>query len=316
MQKQTYQVFNTTLNRPLPFVYSGTATVGGIQTYEFVENVPATQFTTQEVPGSMLGIKTAVVRAPLFDQEHVINYVDPETGALLNVNEHQTVTLHNPATGAQALVLYDADLTVTPASLSQIVALDSSGRSEITLVETTLPLVIGIVGGVALLAGAFLVLRGRKRRDDTPALDGVPSHRPLTAGAGNRCQANQRSSRRAASSRRLDTSSVVARRVTQATRLDSHTSPITRAIAMSSADGSPSCMALVNIRTIWLATVFTSAAALGSANMNARVIASVSIGSRCMVRVTRTARTACARSPSRRGSACGRASPASARIPR
>ena len=174
MQKQTYQVFNTTLNRPLPFVYAGTATVDGIQTYEFVENVPATQFTTQEVPGSMLGTKAAAVRAPLFDQEHVINYVDPETGALLNVNEHQTVTLHNPATGAQALVLYDADLTVTPASLSQVVALDSSGRSEITLVETTLPLVSGIVGGVALLAGAFLGLRGRKRRDDTPALDAVP----------------------------------------------------------------------------------------------------------------------------------------------
>ena len=172
-QKQTYQVFNTTLNRPLPFVYAGTATVGGIQTYKFVENVPATQFTTQAVPGSMLGVKTAVVRAPLFDQEHVINYVDPETGALLNVNEHQTVTLHNPATGAQALVLYDADLTVTPASLSQIVALDSSGRNEITLVETTLPLVFGIVGGVALLAGAFLGLRGRKRRDDAPALAGV-----------------------------------------------------------------------------------------------------------------------------------------------
>ena len=63
-QKQTYQVFDTTLNRPMPFVYSGTTTVGGIQTYEFVENVPPTQFTTQAVPGSMLGGKTAVVRAP------------------------------------------------------------------------------------------------------------------------------------------------------------------------------------------------------------------------------------------------------------
>ena len=178
-QKQTYQVFNTTLDRPLPFVYSGTATVGGIQTYEFVENVPATQFTTQAVPGSMLGVKTAVVRAPLFDQQHLINYVDPETGALLNVNEHQTVTLHNPATGAQALVLYDADLTVTPASLSQIVALDSSGRSEITLVETTLPLVFGIVGGVALLAGAFLGLRGASGAMTRPHSKAWP--RPPTA---------------------------------------------------------------------------------------------------------------------------------------
>jgi len=178
LQKQTYQVFNTTLNRPLPFVYAGTATVGGIQTYKFVQDIPATQFTTQAVPGSMLGVKTPVVRAPLFDQEHVIDYVDAQTGALLDVNEHQTVTLRGPATGAQALVLYDADLTVTPASLSHVVALDSSGRSEITLVETTLPLVFGIAGGVALLAGAFLGLRGRKRPDDSPALVGVTAYPP------------------------------------------------------------------------------------------------------------------------------------------
>jgi hypothetical protein len=173
-QKQTYQVFDTTLDRPLPFVYSGTATVGGIQTYEFVENVPSTQFATQAVPGSMLGLKTAIVRAPLFDKQHLVYYVDPETGALLNVNEQQTVTLHNPATGAPGLVLYDADLTVTPASLSQIVALDSSGRNEITLVETTLPLVFGIAGGVAVLAGAFLSFIRRKPRDDMAELHDVP----------------------------------------------------------------------------------------------------------------------------------------------
>ena len=62
---------------------------------------------------------------------------------------------------------------------------------------------------------------------------------------------------------------------------------MTRAMATASADGSPSCMARVNMCSICRATVFTSAAALGSANMNARVIASVSSGSRCMLRVTR-----------------------------
>ena len=180
-QKQTYQVFDTTFSRPLPFAYAGTTTVGGIQAYEFVENTPATQFTTQVVPGAMIGSKTAVVRAPLFDEQHLIYYVDPETGALLDVNEHQTVTLHDPATGAQALVLYDADLTATPASLSQIVALDSSGRSEITLVETTLPLVAGIVGGAALIAGALLVLLRRKPRDEMAELDDLPPWRAKAA---------------------------------------------------------------------------------------------------------------------------------------
>ena len=51
---------------------------------------------------------------------------------------------------------------------------------------------------------------------------------------------------------------------------------MTRAIAISSADGSPSCIARVSMCSISRATVLTSAAALGSANMNARVIASVS----------------------------------------
>ena len=172
-QKQTYQVFDTTLNRTVPFVYSGTATVGGIQTYEFVENIQATQIGSQAIPGSLLGVKTAVIRAPLFDQQHLIYYVDPETGALLDVNEQQLVTLHNPATGAVALVLYDADLTATPSSLSQIVALDSGGRNDITLVQTTLPIVFGVVGGVALVAGGLLALRRRRRRNDVAELAGV-----------------------------------------------------------------------------------------------------------------------------------------------
>jgi hypothetical protein len=180
-QKQTYQVFDTTFNRTVPYVYSGTATVGGIQTYIFVQDTPATQFATQAVPGSMLGVKTAVVRALLFNQQHIVYYVDPETGALLNVSNHQTVTLHNPDTGAQALVLYDADLIATPATVSHTVALDSSGRSEITLVETTLPLICGIVGGIALLAGAFLGLRGRKPHDDLAELDDLPPWRSNAA---------------------------------------------------------------------------------------------------------------------------------------
>jgi Porin PorA len=180
-QKQTYQVFDTTFNRTVPYVYSGTATVGGIQTYVFVQDTPATQFATQTVPGSMLGLTTAVVHAPLFNKQHIVYYVDPETGALLDVSNHQTVTLHNPDTGAQALVLYDADLKATPATVSHTVALDSSGRSELALIETTLPLVFGIAGGVALLAGAFLVLRGRKRRDDMAELEDLPPWRGKAA---------------------------------------------------------------------------------------------------------------------------------------
>jgi hypothetical protein len=96
------------------------------------------------------------------------------------VNEHQTTSLRNPATGATALVLFDADLIATPASLTQIVGLDSSGRNELTLLKTTLPLVLGIVGGVVLLAGIFL---SRKRRDDMDELDVVARGMATSAAA-------------------------------------------------------------------------------------------------------------------------------------
>ena len=165
-QKQTYDVFDTSLGQPVPFTYSGTTTIHGIQAYQFVENVAPVQVGTLTVPGSIVGLSAATVTLPQYYQIHLIYYVDPETGALIDVNEHQTMSLRNPGTGAQALLLFDADLIATPASVSNIVALDSSGRNKLNLLETILPLVLGIAGGVALVAGIILA---RKSRDEMAA---------------------------------------------------------------------------------------------------------------------------------------------------
>jgi hypothetical protein len=165
-KKQTYNVFDTTLNQPVPFTYAGTTTVHGAQAYEFVENVAPRQVTELAVPGSLVGMSAATVTLPEYYQIHLIYYVDPVTGGLVDVNEHQTMSLRNPATGAQALLLFDADLIATPASVSNIAAIDGSGRNKLNLIETTLPLVLGIVGGVALIAGALLARKRRPAMDD------------------------------------------------------------------------------------------------------------------------------------------------------
>ena len=167
-QKQTYDVFDTTLNRPVPFAYTGTTTVHGIRAYEFVENVAPVQVATQTLPGSLVGLSAATVTLPEYYQIHLVYYVDPATGALINVNEHQTMSLRNPATGAQALLLFDADLIATPATVNAVVALDNSGRNKLNLIETILPLVLGIVGGVALIAGILLARRPREDMRPNP----------------------------------------------------------------------------------------------------------------------------------------------------
>lgn len=169
-QKQTYQVFDATLGKPMPFVYSGTTNVLGIQAYAFTEDYAPVQVTTLAIPASLVGLPgSGVIQMPEYDSLHLVYDVDPETGALINVNEHQTTVLRNPTTGATALVLFDADLAVTPASLSTIVGLDKQGRNQITLLDTILPLVLGIAGGVLLIAGIIL---GRKRRDEVAPADG------------------------------------------------------------------------------------------------------------------------------------------------
>jgi hypothetical protein len=164
-QKKTYMIFDTTLNKVEPFVYSGTTSVNGVQAYEFVESVGPVQFSTQTVPGSFIGINSSSVVAPEDYQIHLTYYVDPVTGALINVNEHQILTLANPNTGAQALTLFNADLIATPASVTEILGLDNAGRNKLNLIETTLPIIIGILGAVLLVLG-ILIYR-RKRPDVT-----------------------------------------------------------------------------------------------------------------------------------------------------
>jgi hypothetical protein len=165
-KKQTYEVFDTTLNQPVPFTYAGTATVRGVQTYKFEENIAPRQITTQAMPGSLVGMSAATVTLPEYYEIHLLYYVDPATGALLDVNEHQTLSLRNPNTGAQALLLFDADLVMTPNALTTVVGLDNHGRNELNLIETTLPLVLGITGGVAVAAGIILARRRRPTMED------------------------------------------------------------------------------------------------------------------------------------------------------
>ena len=173
-KKQTYDVFDTTLLRPMPFVYSGTTSVNGIQVYEFTENIAPTPVATLKIPGALIGQKAALLTMSEVDQIHLVDYVDPVTGALLNVNEHQTVTLRDPATGATAAVLYDADLIATPATVANTTALDSSGRDELTLVTTILPIVFGVVGAAALAGGIFLARPRRMPQATAEADAAVP----------------------------------------------------------------------------------------------------------------------------------------------
>ncbi len=153
-QKQTYEVFDTTLMRPVPFNYAGTDNVDGIFTYKFTENVPPTK----------IGFSPLSSTEPEFYAINLTYWVDPDTGAVLKVDEHQQQFLENAITGARTTTLFDGTFTPTPASVAAIVAIDNSGRLKVTMIETILPIVVGVLGAILLV---WSVLLGRKRRHVT-----------------------------------------------------------------------------------------------------------------------------------------------------
>jgi hypothetical protein len=155
---QAYDVFDTALDRPEPFRYAGTAAVGGIRAYRFVENVPPTR----------LGYTPLSSTQPEYGTVRRTCWVDPVTGMVLSVDEYQKMFLEDPATGAPATVLYAGWLRATPASVRAMVRLDSRERGEIALLGTILPVAFGIAGAVALAAGIALAAPAR-RPPDAPA---------------------------------------------------------------------------------------------------------------------------------------------------
>lgn len=162
-EKKTYQIFDTTLDKAVPAKFAGTATVAGLQTYRYVEQVPPQQFATQTLPGSLVGIKDQPsVTLPEFYQATNTYWVDPDTGGPLKVQQNLLRTLRD-STGATRLVLFRGNMQFTPDSVDRYVKSDRDARDKKSLVTVKLPLVLVLAGLVALAVGiALFLVRGRE----------------------------------------------------------------------------------------------------------------------------------------------------------
>jgi Porin PorA len=176
-QKATYQVFDPNLNQPRPARYEGTSTIDGITVYRFVEHVPTTRSGSQQIPGSLVGMKNqSLVTLPEYYTGTNTFWVDPVTGAQLDTRQNNKLTLED-ATGAQRLVLYDGTLTMTPQSVQTVVNLDATGRTEFEWFQIIAPLVCGLVGIAALVTGIVLA-RQRREEDHDHADSAAPEPVP------------------------------------------------------------------------------------------------------------------------------------------
>jgi Porin PorA len=172
---QNYQVFNSTLMKPVTARYDVTTTTDGLPTYEFVIEVPATKVGTQSVPGSLIGSSQPTVKLGEYYQGVITEFVNPATGVPVAVNQDQHIALRD-STGAEKIVLFDGTLSTTPKSVQAAVNTVNHDLPLLDLVQTSGPLIGGIVGFLLLIVGLVIALPGLDERfDETEEADTAPA---------------------------------------------------------------------------------------------------------------------------------------------
>ena len=179
-QQQTYQYFDTTLLKPEPSVYSGTAVVDGLKTYKYTETVLGDKSGTLSLPGPLVNDPAAQqVTLDEYDQATTTFYVDPATGAPVKEVSNQHMYLQSG--GAQVLNLLNAHFESTPSTIASAVSNAKSKDAEIELVSLILPVVFALVGLILLVMGIIFAMAVRElpEYDDGYADDyetgGVPA---------------------------------------------------------------------------------------------------------------------------------------------
>ncbi|MGJ6963343.1 DUF3068 domain-containing protein [Streptosporangium sp. G11] len=162
VEKKTYSVFNSTTGKAFDAKFVAEEQVGGLSVYRFEQAIPPTKTDTITAPASVLGMtETGDVQVDrVYDGVNTF-WIEPATGSPVRQEQqrHEVLKTQDGIERSLALV---ATAKMTQETEDGLVknALDS--RNSITMLKTTIPLVLLLVGLVLVVTGLLLI---RRRRD-------------------------------------------------------------------------------------------------------------------------------------------------------
>lgn len=155
---QTYQVYDVTLHRTVPYRYAGTATIDGITTDKFVDQLSNVRAGQQTLPAQLAGLPDqGDVTLPEFLTQTSTYWVDPLTGIPVDMVASQRTALESG--GRTRLVVMAGTLAQTPRSVSAAVAQARASHRLIAWIQDLGPLIGLVAGGVALILGIAVLWR-------------------------------------------------------------------------------------------------------------------------------------------------------------
>ncbi|GAA3548170.1 hypothetical protein AFL01nite_26530 [Aeromicrobium flavum] len=169
-QKKSYDYWDATVKAPMKMEYEGTEKVegtdGSIDTYRFSGSIPETEFGVREVPRAIFGLAdTGPVEATRTYANERTVWVEPETGVMVKIEEAQKQWLKHDERGAKDVVAMDTVSSSSPETIQANIDEYGSKSASLKAVRTWLPLALGGLGVLSLLAGVALALRFRSRRN-------------------------------------------------------------------------------------------------------------------------------------------------------
>jgi hypothetical protein len=174
-EQKDYPFYDLTARKSLDAHYDGEETIKGLDTYRFVMTAPPTKIGDQEVPGKLVGQPDQPsVHAELYYKVKRTVWVEPATGIIVVGQEQGTQELltEGQAPGSGTTV-FDGTLRFTEETISDDVAKAKDNKSKLGLL-TSWPTAMWIVGGVLVVVGLVLLLRGNQqggRFGPAPPLD-------------------------------------------------------------------------------------------------------------------------------------------------
>ncbi|MFG1923834.1 DUF3068 domain-containing protein [Cryptosporangium sp. NPDC048952] len=157
-EKKSYDYFDTTAKKTYEAKYVSSEDINGLEAYKYEMQVPAVKIGDLEVPGELVGSAEPAVTADRYYTNTRTVWVEPKTGVILKGQENQSQTLRD-ASGADKVTLFAATLTFDDQTVSEAVSLAKDSISQITLVSTVAPIVVGVLGVILIVVGLFLALR-------------------------------------------------------------------------------------------------------------------------------------------------------------
>jgi hypothetical protein len=177
-EKRDYELFNLTAAQSFTATFSGVEEIDGLEVYKFVQDIPETVVEEKEVPGAMAGQPgDGSVDAEFVYTNTRTLWVEPTSGVIVTAAVKPLIVIRGPE-GKTGVTWLSASFAATDKTLADGLERARDTRSQITLIEKTVPLSLAGLGVLLLLVGGVLVGR-RRGGDDSPRHQDDGTERPL-----------------------------------------------------------------------------------------------------------------------------------------